>query len=322
MTIERQIIEAIKAANQVLITSHVSPDGDSIGSQLAAYDLCQALGVKARIINQDRISPRYAFLEKYDLIELYQAEAEYPHFDLALLLECTELPRAGTVTKLIADDTSIMNIDHHPGNPGYGYLNLVDEGTAAAAIMIYDLFREAEVELSPENANELFVAILTDTGRFGFSNTDARSLSVCSHLIELGAQPRLISNAVYAGYPEAQIRLMGELTSRMEIHHDGRTCFLVCDKTLHEKYGDEAAEMEGLVNYAIYTEGVVIGALLRELEKNLTKVSLRSHEDYDVAALARTYGGGGHTNAAGCHLKLPLAAAKENLLNKIKSVLN
>ncbi len=316
--IEDQVIAALKQGGNVLIASHQNPDGDSIGSQLAIYDLCRALGGKPLIVSHDALDKRYRFLPKAELVQTFDAEHDYGEFDQAVILEGTEISRIGDVQALLGKQTRIINIDHHSGNSNYGALNWVEEKTPAVGLMIYRLFVRAEIEVSRDNATELYMAIFTDTGRFSFSNTNTEALATAARLVAGGAKPTVITDAMYSGYPEAQVRLLGRLLADMELHHGGRTCLLVCGRTLLDEYGAKAAEMEGLVNYSLYPAGVEVGILLRELEDNLTKVSLRSQSDFDVAALARRFSGGGHPTASGCHLAQPLAEAKQALLQLIE----
>jgi phosphoesterase RecJ-like protein len=317
--IRTEIVRRLRQGGRALISSHLSPDGDSIGSQLALFDLAAQLGCQPMIINHDGCSRKYGFLRKYPLINVFDDGRDYPQFDLALLLESPDIDRIGDVARLVEKIPFLINIDHHPANAQYGAVNYIDESEAAAAILIYELFREAEVALSLDNAEEIYTGIVSDTGRFRFSNTSARAMRICADLIERGVSSKRIADALYANFPEEQVRLMGELTAGMEIYHDGRTCFLTCDRPLYEKYPQEACEMEGLVDYSLYTSGVCVGALLRELGTNRIKVSLRSQDRFDVAELARIYGGGGHRNAAGCFVFKPLREVKRELLSRIEA---
>ncbi len=319
--IRGEIIKRIRRGGKVLIASHVNPDGDSIGSQLALYDLCRHLGADPTIVSHDQVPVKYRFFNKYDLLETYQKDRTYPDFDFAIVIEGTELDRIGTVQKLLKPDMEIINVDHHPGNPAYGSINLIDESAAAAGVMIYRLFQDAGVNISSDNANELFTAIITDTGRFCFPNSNAEAMEISARLIEAGATPKSLCEQLYTQYSEDQVRLLGELISHMELHHDGKTCFLVCSKAICSKYAPDASEMDGLVNYSLYTAGVQVGVLLREIEEKVTKVSLRSSDKVDVGALARRYNGGGHVNAAGCNIRLPLPEAHAELLKSIEELL-
>lgn len=319
--IRGEIIKRIRRGGKVLIAAHVNPDGDSIGSQLALYDLCHHLGAEPTIVSHDQVSARYRFLKKYDLLETYQKEKTYQDFDFTIVLEATELDRIGKVQELLKPDMEIINIDHHPGNPAYGSINLIDESAAAAGVMIYRLFQDAGVDISRDNADELFTAIVTDTGRFCFPNSNAEALEVSARLIEAGATPKSLCEQLYTQYSEDQVRLLGELISHMELHHDGKTCLLVCSREICSKYAPDASEMDGLVNYSLYTAGVQVGVLLREIEEKVTKVSLRSSDKIDVGALARRYNGGGHVNAAGCNIHLPLTGAHAELLKSIGEML-
>ncbi len=320
-TIEAQIIERIKRADRFLIAAHVNPDGDSIGSQLALAHLSRELGAKPEIISHDPAFPKYAFLEGAEKIVVYDDARDTSGFDFAVLLEAPELRRIGDVQNLLSDNCEIINIDHHQDNEEYGAINLVDLDVAAVGILIYRLFHAAGVEVTRGVAESLFTCILTDTGRFRFGSTNSEAMRVCAELLELGADPKKISDALYASYSESQLRMLGELLAAMEIHHGGESCLLVQGHDMRTRLVDGHPEMESLSDYTIYTRGVKIGALIRELSANRTKVSLRSHDPYDVSAIARAFGGGGHRNAAGCVLDVPLEQAREALLRKIEEAL-
>jgi phosphoesterase RecJ-like protein len=146
-------------------------------------------------------------------------------------------------------------------------------------------------------------------------------MRVCAELLDLGADPKMIGDSLYATYSEAQLRMLGELLSRMEIFHDGGCCVLVQDHEIRKRHNDGNPEIESLADYTIYTEGVKIGALLRELGENRTKVSLRCHDPFDVSKIAKKFGGGGHRNAAGCNFDKPLTEAKREIVELIGKAL-
>lgn len=326
MTVNRNslissIIARMKRGGSVLIVSHISPDGDSIGSQLALCELVSQLGCKPMIVNHDSAFPKYAFLTKHKLVNVFECGQSYPKFDFAVILESPDLDRIGSVHDLLLPGCEVINIDHHRGNTMYGSLNWVDESVAAVGIMVYELFQAAGVAIDEDAADELFTAILTDTGRFRFGSTNPQAMRVCAELLEQGASTKKISDALYASYDENQLRMLGELLAKMELHHDGQSCLLLSNKAIRDKYVNGSDELEGLSEYSLYTKGVKIGALLREIESDRTKVSLRCHEDYDVAAIAAVHGGGGHRNAAGCTVALPFVAAKAHVLEQIRRAL-
>jgi bifunctional oligoribonuclease and PAP phosphatase NrnA len=320
-TILSKIVGRLRQGGRVLISSHVSPDGDSIGSQLSMYDLCKLCNCEPMIVNHDSAVPRYLFLAKHGLVNVYGSGKTYPRFDCAVLLEAPEISRIGDVQKLLDPDCLVINIDHHADNTRYGQINYVDAKAEAVGMMVYALFHEAGLPITRDNADELFTAILTDTGRFRFSNTTSSAMRLAADLLDVGANPTKISDALYACYREQQLRMIGDLIASMEIHHNGRTCLLLSDRRLREKYNGDADEVEGLADYSLYTCGIKVGALLRELEPDHTKISLRSHGEVDVSAIARVHGGGGHRNAAGCHLNHPFEQAKSILIEQIEKAM-
>ncbi len=320
-TIVGSIIDRFRRGGKVLIVSHISPDGDSIGSQLALSELARHLGCDPMIVNHDSAYPKYAFLTKHGRVNVYDAKATYPNFDFAVILEAPDLERIGNVHNLLLPECEIINIDHHPGNSLYGNVNFVDESVAAVGILVYELFKAAKVDIDRDIADELFTAILTDTGRFRFGSTNPQAMRVCADLLEKGASTKKVSDALYASYAPNQLRMLGELLANMELHHQGRSCLLLSDRRIRDKYVNGADEMEGLSEYTLFTTGVKIGALLREVEASRTKISLRCHEDFDVAAIAAVYGGGGHRNAAGCTVPLSFIEAKTKILQQIGEAL-
>lgn len=320
-TILSETVARLRQGGRVLIASHINPDGDSVGSQLAMHDLCKHCGCDPMIINHDSVVPRYAFLSRHELVNVYCADKSYPPFDIAVLLEAPEVSRIGDVQKLLKPDCFVINIDHHADNQNHGQINCVDAKAEAVATIVYDLFHEASLPITRDNADELYTAILTDTGRFRFSNTTPNVMRLAADLIDVGANPKKISDALYACFSESQLRMIGELVASMEIHHDGKTCLLLSDQKMRETYSGDADEIEGLVDYSLFTCSVRVGALMRELEPNRTKVSLRSHGEVDVSAIARVHGGGGHPNAAGCQLGVPFAEAKRIILEQIEMAL-
>ncbi len=316
-----EIVGRLRQGGQVLISSHVNPDGDSVGSQLAIYELCKLCKCDPMIVNHDSVVPRYQFLARHNLVEVYDAAKTYPRFDCAVLLEAPEVSRIGDVQKLLHPDCFVINIDHHADNTRYAQINYVDAGAEAVGVMVYNLFHEAGFPITRDNADELFTAILTDTGRFRFSNTTATVLRLAADLLDVGAHPKKISDALYACYREQQLRMIGELMASMELYHDGQICLMLSDQRLREKYDAVADEIEGLADSSLYVCSAKVGALLRELGPERIKVSLRSHGEVDVSAVARIHGGGGHHNAAGCHIDRPFLEAKRILIEEIERVL-
>ncbi|HEX9912350.1 MAG TPA: bifunctional oligoribonuclease/PAP phosphatase NrnA [candidate division Zixibacteria bacterium] len=314
-----QIIELVEKSKRILITSHIDPDGDSIGSQLALKGWLDNLAKEVRIINWGKTPSRYLFLDdKRSIEDLDSPSIKTWDADMVFVLECPNLERIGKVRELIREGNKIVNLDHHPDNSAFGDLNCIDTEASALGEIIYELLIYAGYKLNKEVATQLYSAILTDTGRFRFSNTTPKSLKICADLISRGANPKEINNKIYYNNSEPALRLLGFVLQNLEVLEDGKVSFMVIGQKNLKDFKVPVEDIEGFVDYSLFLKGVEVGALFKQKDKTLTKVSLRSQNSFDVASLARIFGGGGHKNAAGCTLNHDLNSAKKLILKNIK----
>lgn len=320
-TTYREIIGHIRSANSILVTSHREPDGDSIGTQLAMLKYVKSLGKDAVIVNHGDVPGKYRFLPNIELIKETGGFRAETQFDLAIILECCDLKRTGNVEHLIDETTKIINIDHHPDNTGFGDVVLVDTRAAAVAEILAEFFLDTGFQIDGETASQLFAAILTDTGRFRFNSTTRRTMEIGGLLIELGADPRKICDEIYYSMTKPMLSLTGELLSRIKLYEKGKLCLMSVGREALKKNNSDLADTEGMAEYTLYIRGVLAGGMLREIDAGRTKVSLRSRGNLDVSRLAHKYGGGGHHNASGFTLDLPLKAAEERLLEELKELI-
>ncbi len=321
----RKISDLLRPANTILITSHLDPDGDSIGSQLALAEFVKSLGKSCLVINQGDLPYKYRFLDLDRKIQNINSITEVQNrkaaFDLVFVLDSTSLERIGEVVKLISAKAAMINIDHHPDNERFGTFNYVDEEASAVGEMIFMLLKYSSFPLSPIVAAQLYAAILTDTGRFKFSNTTPPCLKACAELIEAGADPRFVTNQIYFNRSLPFLKLLGSVLSHPQILWGGKICALIIKQDTLSELGVDPNEMEGLVDYSLFLKGVEIGLLFTEKENGKTKVNLRSQNAFDVSKVARIFGGGGHRNAAGCTLDLDLKQAQMAVVNQIEKIL-
>jgi len=217
----------------------------------------------------------------------------------------------------VAADATIINIDHHRHNTHFGAVNVVDCEAAACGEMTYDLLRHLGAQINTCIAQQLAAAIITDTGRFHYRSTSPRTLELTAALMRQGADLTTLTDEIYYSYPPAHYQLMQHVLGNAQMRSGGRICFLTLRERDRKKFGIPLRELEGLVDYTLYLRGVEIGALLKEIEGNKTKVSLRSTNSINVAEIARKFGGGGHHNASGCVIDLPLDRAIAKLARAI-----
>lgn len=317
-----QIIELVKNAKSILITSHIDPDGDSIGSQLALGNWLEELGKKVKIINQGKTPKKYLFLDVKKAIVNFDDIANINwDVDIFFVLECTNIERIGRVRELINEEIKIINIDHHSDNSNFGSFNYIDTKASALGEIIYELITYAGYRMNSDVATQLYAAILTDTGRFSFSSTTAKTLRICSELIELGADHKEINSQIYYNNSESALRLLGFTLQNLETFEQGKISFMVIGQDSLKNFGASIEELEGFVDYSLFLRGAEVGVLFKQKGEDLTKVSLRSQDSFDVSSLAKFFGGGGHKNAAGCSIKKDLKSTKELILRKIKEAL-
>jgi len=314
-----EIIELIKSKNNIILSSHVGPDGDSLGSQIVFYGYLKSLGKKVCIYNEGHIPHSFNSFDKVKLVENdpNRWHVPQPGFDLAIIFECTNLSRIGKVRNLINSEIAVINIDHHPDNENFGRYNLVDTSASSVGEMIYWMFKSIDYQIDREMAEYLYMAILTDTGRFHFSSTTSEAMSVASDLIKLGIDFKTITDNIYFNVSEARLKLTGEVLVAMELFYNGRVSILTLRQKDLNRYKLKFGDMEGLVEWSMKVEGVEVGALLKDMSEGYTKISLRSKDKFDVCSLARKFNGGGHFNASGCHIKDDLETSKSELLKAI-----
>ncbi|UCD94109.1 MAG: bifunctional oligoribonuclease/PAP phosphatase NrnA [Candidatus Zixiibacteriota bacterium] len=317
-----RISEYIRDAESILITGHVDPDGDLIGSQLALWRYISSLKKKVAVINEGRIPGKYDFLpciDHYTEISEYKGDGK---FDLAIVVECPSRGRCGRVASLIGRETRIINIDHHLDNEKYGEIVFHDGDASAVGEMLAEYFLSVEYKIDRDLATLLYVAILTDTGRFRFSSTTRRTMEIAGMLIELGAEPRRISDYIYYSFSEPSLRLVGRIFSGIEFFADGKICLISLDRETLKENQSESSDTEGMAEYTLFGRGVRVGGLLREIDSAQTKVSLRSRDSINVSTLAHKHGGGGHYNASGYIIALPMKEAREKLLEDLQEIVN
>ncbi|MYH27414.1 MAG: bifunctional oligoribonuclease/PAP phosphatase NrnA [Acidobacteria bacterium] len=303
-----RITAALLDGERFVLASHVRPDGDSIGSQLALAHALRALGKTARIVNHDAPPAYLRTLPGADGIEV--AAAVNGRFDAAVVLECGTLERTEVVG---LDRQPVVNIDHHAGNAMYGALNWFDPTAAACAEMVHDLIAALGVALTPDIGAALYAGILTDTGSFRHANITARTFETCRNAAACGVDAAALAAAIYQNSSLGKLRLTGRLLNEMRLEADGRIAVLRIDEALLRETGCPPDDMEGVINLPLAARDVEAVIMFRALD-GVARVSLRSKGLVDVRAVAAAFGGGGHRNAAGCTLDVPGPDVESRLL--------
>jgi phosphoesterase RecJ-like protein len=303
------VADALRANERFIVTSHENPDGDALGSLLAMHLALVELGKDSVmvLVGESPLPAEYGFLDVVGA-GLRRVVTD-DHVDRVLVAVDSAQETRLTDARLL-DAPLVVNIDHHHDNTRFGSVNLVADGASSTAEVLADVFAELGLSLTPAIAEALYTGLVTDTGRFQYSNTTPRALRLAADLVEAGANPQRVFQAVYESMPFPKLRLLARALERASLHADGR---IVISYLVRADFSDvDALEpySEGIIDVLRSVEGVELGALIREQVRDdgpARKVSLRSStERVDVSAIARKSNGGGHRQAAGFSSDLSL----------------
>jgi len=309
------IIHQLKNSRSVLLATHTNPDGDAIGSLTALGLALAGLGKKTLLYNESPIPAVYRFLPSVDRVVSHIGSVE--KFDTAVILDCGDLQRVGDAADAINRIPVVINIDHHITNTGFGSLQLVDITACATAEIVYRIIKELKIGIDKHMAVSIYTGILTDTGSFRFSNTNRDAFAICEEMIEQGTNPYHVAQYVYGTYSLGRIKLLNLALDSIEISNNGKLSLMTLTRDMFDETRTHPEDADGLINYARNIESVQIAVLIQENKKNSNQsgsdsfhVSLRSDGEVDVAAIASTFGGGGHASAAGFTIQSKLSDLK------------
>ena len=293
-----QVVELIENKQKFGITTHIKPDGDGVGSSLGLCWLLRSLGKSAEVIVRGDIPIAYRDLPGAD--EIRNIDKIDDDYDAVFVIECSDLQRPG-LEGLEKEFT--VNIDHHSTSEHFGTVNWIDSTASAVGEMIYNLVKAIGGRVTKEIAECVYMALVTDTGSFHFSNTTDRTLKVASELIKAGARPAAISEAVYNNYPWSRIELMRQVLATVKRDKGGKVASMRQTLKMREEAGAVDGDNNGFVNIPLAARDILACVYMREIGENVYRVSLRSKGDIDVAKVAERWGGGGHRNAAGLRIE-------------------
>jgi phosphoesterase RecJ-like protein len=298
----RTIAEAIRAQDRFIVTTHENPDGDALGSLLAAKLMLEELGkdVVIYLAGETPLPREYQFMELNELRRDLPADV---HERVLLAVDCANERRLGPDPSLYERAPLVIDIDHHHDNTRFGKLNYIDANASSTGEILRDLLRELGVELTQDIAEALYIAVVTDTGRFQYANTTAKALRLAAELVEAGADVHRVFQGVYENVAFAKLKLIARALDHARVYEGGRVVVSHLEKEDFDAAGAEEPYSEGIIDYLRAVEGAEIAALIREPPTQngpTRRVSLRTTaEALDVSQIARKSGGGGHRMAAG-----------------------
>jgi len=308
-----QVVELIESKSRFAITSHIRPDGDSLGSSLGLCWLLRALEKDAEVIMRDPVPHSYQQLPGAREVRVTPS-VDRP-YDAVFVIECSDISRPGLID---LEKQFVVNIDHHSTTALFGTINWIDSTASAVGEMIYNLCKATGVRVTKEIAECVYTALITDTGSFHYSNTTERTFKVASELVRTGVKPAKTAESVFASYPWSRIQLMGEVLSTARRDPSGRVACMRQSMEMQKRAAASDEDADGFVNYPLTVVEVEAVALLKESAPEVYRTSLRSKGDVNVARVAEGFGGGGHRNAAGCTLTGPWDEVEQKIIQLLR----
>jgi phosphoesterase RecJ-like protein len=303
----QQIIDVIRANTTFLLTTHEGPDGDAIGSSLALASFLRNIGKDVTVHYQDPVPDLYTFLPGTDTVVAHIPDK---HFDVSFILDIGERKRAGKEFCAFSRVTTSINLDHHLSCDNFADYNLIDSQAAATGILVYRIAHAFGYAFDRETALCLYVAVITDTGSFRYSNANREAFHVAGDMIACGVNAWDVAEQLYENQPYKRLELLSKCLNTLEVFQDGLAASVTVTNDMYAVSGANAELTDGFVNYPRSIRGVEVAVFFRQLEEKKFKVGFRSKGTVNVAAFSAALGGGGHHNAAGCTVNGTLAEVK------------
>lgn len=311
----------IDAFDAFLVTSHIDPDADAVGSCLGLTHALRGMGKEVVVALESPVPANLLFLPGAGGI--LSGAPGGRRFHAAWVLDCPGLDRAGRIPgDALRPGARVANVDHHVGNDGFGDLRLVSPEASATAELVHDILDAYGLPLSPETAQCLYAGILSDTGGFRFQNTTPRALRLAARLADRGASAPDIAEELYMKRSASSLRILGLALASLEERCGGRIGALTITREMFQRANASPEEADGIVQFAKALTGTRVGVLIQEVGPNEIRASLRSDGTVDVNAVAGRFGGGGHRTAAGLRVRGRLEEVRRDLLHAIEQAVN
>lgn len=312
----KKVIEVIRKNRRFLITAHVNLEGDALGSELALARLLRRQGKQVQIVNQDRAPLLYEFLPGVKTIR--SPNQKTLNFEVALVVDCSDFSRIGTVKKLIDGDKPIVNIDHHISNDNFAKINWVNPQASSASEMVYEIYKYGKFKMDREAALLLYTGIVVDTGSFRYDNTTAHTHSVIADLLKYRIPVEKIYNLLYARLPLKEVKLLFRLLTGFKMDKSKRIIWLTLKRGVINEEKMKTDVSEYVFDFLRSIGGIEVALIFREIGRNKVRVNFRSMGKVDVSRIAAAFGGGGHACASGCTVNTDLGTAQRLVISKIQ----
>lgn len=312
----KKIAELIKNSKKAVILPHINADGDAIGSSRALAEMLNALGISSQIYVEEAVEERLSFINRDILIY----DGSVCEFDICIVLDCGDKARIGKRAEIIDAAPVTVMLDHHKTNEGFGDAYYVCSDAAATGEIMFDLCKELGIDLTPEIARPMYAAIISDTGRFAYSNVTPRTFEIAGELIKLDIDHAEIARLMFDTVDIKSELIKAELIKRVNSYHDGKIRVVAATRKLCDGFGMDVEDIDSLVDIPRRLRGTEIAIALKEKE-NCVRVSLRANSELDVARVAAKFAGGGHTRAAGCNINKNIDEAEREIVKACEELL-
>jgi len=312
----QSVKDALCKAKKIHVIAHVSPDSDTIGSQIALYHMLRALNLDVVMHNVDPAPRICRYLNGVENMTHGTDFSSLDDCDVVVAVDAGSFSRLGMPSSYVTDKT-LINIDHHASNTLYGHINVVDARYCATGAMIFDLIQSFGLELSEQMASPIYAAVLTDTASFRLPIVTANTHRMVADLLDAGASTDQASREIYQSFPKQRFDLLKYALDSLQVKHKGCSAWIAVNVDMYQHTNMTAEDSEGFIDYARSIAGVKIAVFLREESPHIWKVSLRGQVPYDVGDLAASLGGGGHKYAAGCTMKGCLEAVQAKVFDAV-----
>ena len=314
-----QLKEQIDKAQSIIVFSHVSPDGDTLGSNLAVSLMIEKhFNKKVDSVFVGSLPSLYNYLPDFGRFKDVQTIDKNKKYDLAIAVDVASKDRLISGANIFDNAKCKVNIDHHKTNIGYGDINIIDGDAACVGIILFRIFTDLGLEITKDTARCIYTSLLTDTGGFRYDNTGVECFNLAAELVKLGVSPMAEYRACYETKPQSMVQFQAYIVSNTMFYNNGKIAFSKITRSDMSKFDANDEYTEGIVEVLRTSKNVEIAAILKETKEGWTKVSLRS-KNVDIIPIVLEFGGGGHTYAAGCTIKKPIPIAFDKLLKRVQS---
>ena len=309
----------IEKSKNICLISHQYPDGDSLGSLLMLNEYIISIEKQADIFVEGKIPYNYEMFIDKDVIKFKYDENK--HYDLLIVLDCGDVSRLGKFSKIINNTSKIICVDHHVTNTNFAHINIVDSNISSTGELLYKIFTSTNKKLTKQMAEYIYISIITDTGKFTYANTSSNTYKIVGELVDLGINILEINNKLYNSKPIKVVKTFIQIISSIEFYYNNKFGIAKITQAMLSKNKVNMDDIDGIVEFIREINEIEISCILKEINSNEVKVSLRSKNDIDVSKIAQQYDGGGHKRAAGFTLYKSLEKSKDEIIGSFRTIL-